>query len=94
MNTPRRLDSRSTVHFGHYKVAASVDIACPPFSLRRLVLWHGPEARQAGRWGCGLNVLLEKIAGVALVHKLRAILLMEADFNMHNRFRRSNDGDC
>jgi hypothetical protein len=28
---------------------------------------------------------LEKVAGVALVHKLRAILLMEADFNMHNR---------
>ena len=38
------------------------------------------------RWGVGLNVLLEKIAGVALVNKLRAILLMEADFNMHNKF--------
>jgi hypothetical protein len=37
------------------------------------------------RWGVGLNVLLEKIAGVALVNKLRAILLMEGDFNMHNR---------
>jgi hypothetical protein len=29
--------------------------------------------------------MLEKIAGIALVNKLRAILLMEADFNMHNR---------
>ena len=29
--------------------------------------------------------MLEKIAGVALVTKLRAILLMEADFNYHNR---------
>ena len=29
--------------------------------------------------------MLEKIAGVALVTKLRAILLMEADFNYHNK---------
>ena len=29
--------------------------------------------------------MLEKIAGLALVNKLRAILLMEADFNMHNK---------
>ena len=29
--------------------------------------------------------MLEKIAGVALVTKLRAILLMEADFNCHNK---------
>ena len=28
---------------------------------------------------------MEKLAGVALVTKLRAILLMEADFNFHNR---------
>ena len=29
--------------------------------------------------------MLEKIAGVALVAKLRAILLIEADFNFHNK---------
>ena len=29
--------------------------------------------------------MLEKVAGIALVTKLRAILLMEADFNFHNR---------
>ena len=29
--------------------------------------------------------MLEKIAGVAVLTKLRAILLMEADFNCHNR---------
>ena len=27
----------------------------------------------------------EKIAGLALVNNLRTILLMEADFNMHNK---------
>ncbi len=36
------------------------------------------------RWGHGLQVLLKKIAGVALVTKLRAILLMEGDFNYMN----------
>ena len=30
-------------------------------------------------------MMLEKIAGMALVTKLRAILLMEANFNFHNR---------
>ena len=29
--------------------------------------------------------MLENIAGLALVNKVRAILLMEADFNMHNK---------
>lgn len=29
--------------------------------------------------------MLEKIAGIALVSKLWAILLMEADFNFHNK---------
>jgi len=29
--------------------------------------------------------MLKKIAGLALVNKLRAILLMEADFNFHNK---------
>ncbi len=33
------------------------------------------------RWGHGLQVFLEKVAGVALVNKLCTILLMEADFN-------------
>ena len=37
------------------------------------------------RWSYGLTVMLEKIAGLALVIKLRAILLIEADFNFHNK---------
>jgi hypothetical protein len=48
-----------------------------------MIAWCGcpPE-----RWGHGLQVLLEKIAGVALVTKLRAILLMEGDFNYMNKW--------
>ena len=38
-----------------------------------------------GKWiasaRCGLSVMLEKMFGCTLVSKLRAILLMEADFN-------------
>ena len=37
------------------------------------------------RWARGLSVMLEKVAGVALVTKLCAILLKEGDFNFHNR---------
>ena len=36
--------------------------------------------------------MLEQIAGIALVNKLRAILLMEADFNLHNDFWETNVG--
>jgi hypothetical protein len=37
-------------------------------------------------WSVGLQVMLEKIAGVCLVEKLRAIQLYEADFNCFNYF--------
>jgi hypothetical protein len=33
------------------------------------------------RWGIGLTVLLEKMVGNNFIHKLRAICLLEADFN-------------
>ena len=36
------------------------------------------------RWESGLSVMLEKTKGVIQVDKLRAILLMEADFNFYN----------
>jgi hypothetical protein len=37
-------------------------------------------------WSIGLQVMLEKIAGVCLVEKLRAIQLYKADFNCYNQF--------
>jgi hypothetical protein len=37
------------------------------------------------RWGVRLTVLLEKIIGNNFVHKLRAICLLEADFNWINK---------
>jgi hypothetical protein len=47
-----------------------------------VVLAH---AIQLERWSRGMSVMLEKTFGVTLVTKLRAILLMEADFNATNK---------
>jgi hypothetical protein len=38
------------------------------------------------RWKIGLQVLLEKVPGIALVDKLCPILLMEGDFNFYNKW--------
>jgi hypothetical protein len=43
------------------------------------------HAIQLERWSRGLLVMLEKTLGVTLVNKLRAILLMEGDFNVANK---------
>ncbi len=37
-------------------------------------------------WSNGLQVLLEKVLGLSLVDKLRAILLMEGNFNFFNKW--------
>jgi hypothetical protein len=47
-----------------------------------MVLVH---AIQLERWSRGMSVMLKKTFGVTLVTKLRAILLMEADFNATNK---------
>ena len=70
-------------HFGHYAAAAHLD-ALSEVHARRLALIT-KSGVAPNRWPEGLSVMLEKIAGVAVVTKLRAILLMEADFNCHNR---------
>jgi hypothetical protein len=74
------ISSLSTLHFGHYK--AVIDEA-------KLCEMHAVFAVNSGyslkRWQKGLTVMLEKKQGVILVNKLRAILLMEADFNFANK---------
>jgi hypothetical protein len=71
-------------HAGHYKSATFLDMVTNFLSRKIMLKVRGgcpPE-----RWGHGLQVLLEKVAGVALVNKLRAILLMEADFSYMNKW--------
>ncbi len=75
--------SESGLHFGHYKVGCKSDIINHFHAARVTVtLAH---AIQLERWSRGLSVMLEKTLGVTLVSKLRAILLMEADFNATNK---------
>ena len=75
--------SYSGIHFGHYKAAGKSDFLSKFFAKKiSLIARCGCPPT---RCGVGLTVMLKKVAGIALVNKLRAILLMEADFNMHNR---------
>ena len=75
--------SYSGLHFGHY-IAASF---CTDLSLlhaaKLTICARNGVALE--RWGKGLTVLLEKILGNVFVHKLRAICLLEANFNWWNK---------
>lgn len=79
----RTSSSLSGRHFGHYKAAAKSNI------LSEIHASFLHVAAQSGsclnRWSKGLTVMLEKIKGNTKVDKLRAILLMEADFNFLNK---------
>jgi len=71
--------SFSGLHFGHYKAAASTPtIAHLHTRFTQLVFMSGMSL---SRYQSGLQVILEKKAGAIHVDLLRAILLMEADFN-------------
>jgi hypothetical protein len=70
----------SGVHYGHYKAA---ELISEVLALQLTVVARSgipPE-----NWSVGLQVMLEKIAGVCLVKKLQAIQLYEADFNCYNQ---------
>ena len=75
--------SQSSLHFGHYIAGTDCDYISQFHALRvSLALKKGIALE---RWSKGLSVMLEKMFGVRLVSKLRAILLMEADFNAMNK---------
>ena len=70
--------------YGHYKVAIQHRLSTEILAQQLTVIACSgipPES-----WSVGLQVMLEKIAGVCLVKKLRAIQLYEADFNCYNQF--------
>jgi hypothetical protein len=75
----RTSSSISGAHFGHYKAAVGNDtIAEFHACFTELAFSYGCSIE---RWQRGLQALLEKLAGCTAVEKLRAILLLEADFN-------------
>ncbi len=71
--------SMSGVHYGHYKAVIQDSLSTEVLAMQLTVITQSgipPES-----WSIGLQVMLEKIAGVCLVEKLRTIQLYEADFN-------------
>ena len=75
--------SQSGLHFGHYVSGATSDLISDVHALKvSIALHHGVAL---SRWKRGLCVMIEKAPGVKLISKLRAILLMEADFNAANK---------
>ena len=76
--------SAAGLHHGHYKAAIHSEM------ISRVLTQHINVIVKSGvppaRWSVALQVMLEKIAGVCLVDKLRSIQLYEGDFNMFNRF--------
>ena len=79
----RTSSSLSGRHFGHYKAAAyNIQLAEIHASLTHIA---SHSSICLSRWCRGLTVMLEKEAGNTRVDKLRAILLMEADFNFLNK---------
>jgi hypothetical protein len=76
--------SMSGVHYGHYKAATQDETSLEVLALQLTVIAQSgipPE-----NWSVGLQVMLEKIAGVCLVEKLHTIQLYEVDFNCYNQF--------
>jgi hypothetical protein len=71
------------LHFGYYIVGCKSDIIAHYHAARVTV--NLAHAIQLKRWSRSLSVMLEKMPGVTLVTKLRAIILMEANFNASNK---------
>jgi hypothetical protein len=76
--------SESGCHFGHCKVASY---------NRYLSAMHAAKLTLAAtmgiplaQWGNGLTVLQQKIFGNIYIDKMRAICLLEADYNWLNKF--------
>ncbi len=75
--------SKSSMHFGHYMAGSLFAYIDHFHSLKAtLSLHHGLVL---DRWAQGLSVMLQKDFGCSLITKLRAILLMESDFNGMNK---------
>jgi hypothetical protein len=76
--------SMSGIHYGHMKAAAQDEFSTKLLAQQLTVIARSGVPPET--WNVGLQVMLEKVAGICLVNKLRAIQLYEADFNFYNQF--------
>ena len=79
----RTSSSYSGLHFGHYKAASFNRVLSAMHAAKLLAC--AMKGLPLARWGKGVTVLLEKVCGYNYEHKLRAICLLEADFNWWNK---------
>lgn len=80
----RTSSSPSGIHITHYKASALDPVLAAHFATQmNLIIRSGIHPL---RWGNALQVMLEKVAGVCLVDKLRSIQLYEADLNWFMKF--------
>jgi hypothetical protein len=76
--------SMTSVHYGHYKVVIQDELISEVLALQLTVVARSGISPE--NWSVGLQVMLEKIAGVCLVKKLCAIQLYDAAFNCFSQF--------
>eukprot|EP00956_Cyclotella_meneghiniana_P008123 scaffold10809_cov23-Cyclotella_meneghiniana.AAC.2 len=71
------------LHFGHYVAGSTSEVISHHHALKATICLKRGFA--IDRWKGGMTCILEKLPGCCLVIKLRAILLMEADYNAKNK---------
>ncbi len=76
--------SSSGVHYDHFKAVIQDPMCTRVLALQLTVIACSGVMPKS--WSVGLQVMLEKIAGVCLVEKLQVIQLYKADFNCFNHF--------
>ncbi len=76
--------SKSGCHFRHYK-AASFDCYLSAMHAAKLTLAASTSVPLAC-WGNAITVLLKKVFGNIYIDKMRAICLLEANYNWLNKF--------
>ena len=76
--------SPSGIHYSHYKASTQCKLSSKIQAQQLTIIARSQVYPE--RWNVSLQVLLEKIAGVCLVEKLRYIQLYEADFNFFQQF--------
>jgi hypothetical protein len=73
----------SGLHFGMFKSAAKHSDLVQFDAARRSIMYNTGQAYP--QWYKGIDVMLLKASGDTRAHKLRTILLLEADYNMNNK---------
>ena len=73
----------SNIHFGYYKDATHVKYL---LALKTAKLSFATKSRiSINRWGATLTFLFEKVLGNICIDKIRAICLLDANYNWLNK---------